>query len=88
LFEKEEKMSLSEEQVKQLNYWMSQHRMNPTCPACGGRKWIPGEIIASPLYSHEKGFSIGGPTIPMVQLVCGDCNYLMLFAAKRIFGMK
>ena len=81
-------MPLSPEQKNQLDYWMSQHRMNPTCPACGGRNWIPGEIIASPLYTQGGGFSIGGPTIPMVQLACNDCNHIMLFAAKRIFGMK
>jgi len=81
-------MPLSEEQAKQLNYWMSQHRMNPACPACGSRKWISGEIISSPLYVAGGGAAIGGPTVPMVQMACDDCNYIMLFAAKRIFGLK
>lgn len=81
-------MPLTQEQLKQLDYWMNQHRMNPACPACGSRKWVPGEIIASPLFSQSGGFTIGGPNVPMVQLACSECNYLMLFAAKRIFGLK
>jgi hypothetical protein len=81
-------MPLSQEQMKQLDHWMSQHGVNPACQACGGHNWMPGEIIASPLYSHGSGLTIGGPFVPMVQLVCRDCNHIMLFAAKRIFGMR
>jgi hypothetical protein len=82
-------MPLSPEQLQQLDYWMSQHRMNGACPACGSRsKPLPGDLIASPIYSPGGGFSIGGPTIPMVQMACVDCNYIMLFAAKRIFGLQ
>jgi hypothetical protein len=74
--------------MKKLDFWMRKHWKNPACQACGGRNWMQGEIIASPLYSHGRGLIVNGPTIPMVQVVCRNCNHIMLFAAKKIFSMK
>ena len=77
-------MPLNDEQTGKLTEWMRSKRIKPACPGCGANKWTPGELIASPTMQPGSGQQMGGPTIPMVQLVCGDCAYVMLFAAVPI----
>lgn len=76
-------MALSDEQLNKVNLWAQEKGIKGACAACGQSKWIVGDIIASPIYS-EGGVSIGGPTIPMVQFICENCAYVMLFATVPI----
>lgn len=73
-------MPIDQEQLGKLQAWVNSKGVNPACPACGHRQWTVGDIIAAPVFA-EGGFNIGGPTVPMVQVICNNCAYVRLFAA-------
>jgi len=50
------------------------------CPVCGSKKFQTGEIIMGNTM-HAGGVVVGGAGVPMVQVVCGNCYNVMLFAA-------
>ena len=76
-------MSLSSDQLEKLQKWMNNKGLNPTCPVCNENKWSTGDVISAPVFD-KGGFQIGGPTVPMVQLICNNCAYVRLFAAVPI----
>lgn len=77
-------MPLTSEQQSKLQSWMLTKQVKPACPACGRTgQWQAGEIVSPPTWS-QGGMSIGGPTVPTVQLVCNHCAYVMHFAAVPI----
>lgn len=80
-------MSLTTEQINKFNEHMNSKRINPSCNACGQKQWTLGDIISSPIFSGG-GISIGGPSIPMVQLICQNCYHVMLFAAAPLELLK
>ena len=45
---------------------------------CGSGEWETGEIVSG------KSVDDSGNVLPMVQLVCGNCGYVMMFAAIPI----
>jgi predicted nucleic-acid-binding Zn-ribbon protein len=73
-------MPLTPAQALKVQNWLTSKKLNPTCPSCGGRKWTPVEIISANTVT-AKGTTIGGNTIPMVQIVCSNCGFVKLFAA-------
>lgn len=78
-------MPLTNEQNEEFKNWFESKKRNDySCPVCGQNGVAPGEIISSPQFS-TKGFSIGGPSVPMVQLICTNCGHIILFAAAAIF---
>jgi hypothetical protein len=42
---------------------------------CGSGKWEAGEMVSGTDVSGQ------GNVLPMVQVVCGNCGYVMTFAA-------
>jgi ribosomal protein S27AE len=64
---------LSYEQAHKLQEWIPRGR--PNCPMCGSGEWQTGEIVS--------GMSMDdlGNILPVTQLVCGNCGYVMMFAA-------
>ena len=66
-----------------LTNWINSHGISSDCPACGKNNWAAGQIISAPTMAGG-GMQIGGPTVPMVQLICGACAYVMLYAAVPI----
>ena len=63
--------------------WLQSRDVRPECIACGASEWEPGEIISGAV--HTPGaLTIGGPTVPMAQLVCRHCAAVLLFAAVPI----
>jgi predicted nucleic-acid-binding Zn-ribbon protein len=52
--------------------------VNLNCPMCGSSQWETGEIALGVNVNDQ------GNTLPMVQLVCRNCGYVMLFAAMPI----
>jgi len=78
----------TEEQIAKINAWLQEHDVRAVCPACGTNNWSTGQIIQSPVFTPGKGLAIGGPGVPMIQLVCGHCAYIMLFAAVPILGLN
>ena len=73
-------MSLSESQKHKLRGWLSSKGVHPTCASCGGTDWGAGEIVSAPILDTE-GAHREDSHVPMVQLVCTNCSYLMLYAA-------
>ena len=80
-------MSLNSEQLGKLQSWLNAKGVAPNCPACGQNKWTVGDVISAPVFSGG-GLNIGGPTVPMVQVICGNCAYVRLFAAVPIGIVK
>lgn len=71
-------MPLSQEQAHKLQQWLDSRGVSRNCPMCSSNQWETGEIVS--------GTSVGdtGSAVPMVQVVCGNCGYVMLFAAMPI----
>ena len=76
-------MPLSESQKTKLDAWIKQKDVGLECPACAARKWVAGHLIEAPTYPPD-GTEPTGPTTAMVQLVCGKCFLVLLFAAEPI----
>ena len=81
-------MPLNQEQIKKVETWLnSKSTTSPNCPFCNHNNWSIGDVIAAPVFA-SGGFNIGGPTVPMVQVICGNCAYVRLFAAVPIGIVK
>lgn len=76
-------MPLTETQKHKLRDWLRSKEVNPTCASCGARDWGAGEIVSAPILDAE-GAHREDSHVPMVQLVCTNCGYLMLYAAVPI----
>ena len=71
-------MPLTREQVYKLQRWLNSRGVNLNCSMCSSAQWETGEIIS--------GTSVDDPgnAVPMVQVFCGNCGYVMLFASMPI----
>lgn len=76
-------MGLNSSQQEKLTSWLSSKGIQPQCAACASNNWATGDIISAPVMS-AAGVKIGVPAVTMVQLICGNCGYVMLFAAVPI----
>jgi hypothetical protein len=47
---------------------------------CGSGQWEAGEIMSGTSVDVDSA----GNVLPMAQLVCGNCGYVMMFAAMPI----
>jgi uncharacterized Zn finger protein len=67
----------------------SLHRkVTGACPMCGQRNWTLGdEVVGSMATSLHGGVGIGGPLIPMVQVVCNNCGFVAHHAIGAL-GIK
>lgn len=75
-------MPLDQSDIDKVQAHMQRMGVRGQCPACGASgNWTIGELVASPSYV-EGGMAIGGPVVPMVQVICSRCGYVMHFAAK------
>lgn len=71
-------MPLSYEQAHKLQQWLNCRGTSGNCPMCGSSQWETGEIISGTDMDDQRSI------LPMVQVVCENCGYVMLFAAKPI----
>jgi len=71
-------MMLSHEQVHKLEQWWDSRGVDRKCSMCGNGQWEAGEIISGTDVSGQ------GNVLPMVQVVCQNCRYVMMFAAMPI----
>ncbi len=76
-------MPLDETQKQKLRGWMRSRGIHPACPSCGGKEWGAGEIVSAPVLDPE-GAPVEEMHVPMVQLVCTNCSYVMSYAAAPI----
>ncbi len=77
-------MPLEQDQIAKVQ----QHRENvgaqKECPSCGVNKWSVGELVGTPRFTPGGGTLMGGSTVPMVQVICTRCGYIMHYSAKII----
>ena len=71
-------MPLTHEQVHKLKQWWDSTGVERRCPMCGHGQWEAGEIISGNDVTGQ------GSVLPMVQLICQNCSYVMMFGAMPI----
>lgn len=76
-------MPLDEAQKQKLRGWMRTRGIRPSCASCGAEEWGAGEIVSAPVLDRE-GTPVEEMHVPMVQLVCTNCGYVMMYAAVPI----
>ena len=76
-------MPLNESQKQKLRSWLKSKGVHPTCISCGEEDWGAGEVISAPILDGE-GNKIHDLHVPMVQLVCTNCGYVIMYAAVPI----
>jgi predicted nucleic-acid-binding Zn-ribbon protein len=72
-------MPLNHEQAHRLERWLNSRGISFNCPMCGSTQWETGEIVSGVNVSGH-----GDVVVPMVQVICSNCGYVMLFAATPI----
>jgi hypothetical protein len=77
-------MPINETQQEKLFEWLSEKGVRDTCPACGCEARRVGDIIAPPPMPHGGGTVVGGPSFPLVQVICENCSFVMHFASTPI----
>jgi len=77
-------MPLSQANLQKLQSHMQTIGLRPACQVCGTNNWTTGEIVAPPVILPGGSMAIGGPTVPMVLLICQRCGYVMHFAAQTV----
>jgi hypothetical protein len=77
-------MPLDKRQRDVLERWLESRNVSRVCPACGAGEWRTGDIIAAPTLPGGGGTVIGGPTHPMVQVICNHCAHVRLFSSVAI----
>ncbi len=76
-------MPLNESQKQKLRSWLKSKGAHPTCTSCGAQDWGAGEVVSAPILDGE-GNKVEDLHVPMVQLVCTNCSYVMMYAAVPI----
>jgi predicted nucleic-acid-binding Zn-ribbon protein len=71
-------MPLNHEQAHRLEQWLNSRGISFNCPMCGSTQWETGEIVSGVNVSGH------GDVLPMVQVICSNCGYVMFFAATPI----
>jgi len=51
------------------------------CPMCGKGPWNVHDSTYQLTEYNEGGLVIGGPVIPVVPVICGNCGYTILVNA-------
>ena len=75
---------MTKEQIKKFKSWLKSKGVTSICPACDSTNmWKAGEIISAPEFKPGV-IKMGEKSVPKAQLVCGNCAYVMEFAAAEI----
>ena len=60
-------------------------KIRPNCPMCTRTAWTLGdEFVAASATSLQGGIAIGGPFIPMIQMVCNHCGFVSHHAVGAV----
>ncbi len=73
-------MPLSASQKQKLRDWMKSKGIRPNCASCGESDWGAGEMVSSPVLT-PNGTPAAESHVPMVQIICINCSYVMVYAA-------
>jgi predicted nucleic-acid-binding Zn-ribbon protein len=68
-------------QAHKLEQWLDSRGVSRNYPMCASNQWETGEIVS--------GTSVDGSgnVLPMAQMVCQNCGYVMFFAAAHRAGL-
>jgi len=77
-------MPLDQAKVQKVDNWIHGKGGAIQCPICDHHHWLTGDIVAPPALRDDGRDAPAGEPVPMVQVVCGNCAYVMLFAAAAI----
>jgi hypothetical protein len=80
-------MPIDKSQQEELFAQLRANGVREDCPACGSLLRRVGDIVAPPATPDGGGTVLGGPSFPLVQLICEQCSYVMHFAATPL-GIK
>lgn len=78
---------LDSSEVKRVRKWLQDRSIELKCPICGSANWSPGTVVVPTKYSEDAVLVVGGVEYPMLQLICNDCGYVMLFSARPILNL-
>lgn len=77
--------ALSPEDRATVAMWLSDHWSGDRhCPVCGHNDWNISEMIVQMIGWSPRGMTLGGPTFPVVPVICGNCSNTRLFSAVRM----
>jgi len=51
------------------------------CPLCGHGNFLVGDLVMLPIQTDPGVYQIGGPSIPMVPVICENCYSAIWIAA-------
>lgn len=67
-------------ETKKIVDALNRKGIRSTCPFCGKNNWDAGNDLYSSVRIDEKGnINLGGPVVPMIQLICMDCGFIAQF---------
>lgn len=73
-------MPLDQAQAAKVQAWIKAKAPTFRYPACGSTNFTVGDIVSAPVRT-AGGVALGGPDVPMVQVICNNCVHVTLFAA-------
>ena len=74
-------MPLSEGKLAAVRSYLQGKGANGPCSACGNNAFAVADIVTAPVMPEGGGIALGGPSVPMVQVVCSRCGCIRFFAA-------
>ena len=77
-------MPPNETQRQRLIDWMRTKEVQAPCPASAAFQWAPGDLVAESGVDAKGNIRYSGGLVLLVQLVCGNCGFVMQFDAKLI----
>lgn len=78
-------MSLTERQKSTIQTTLNSKGVRAVCPMCSKNQWqIGDDFVATVPTQPGAGMAIGGPHVPMVQLICLNCGFVSHHAAALL----
>ncbi|WP_269581217.1 hypothetical protein [Roseibium sp. Sym1] len=75
---------LSSQDKERVITWLNQKGKNHICPVCGENNWVVGDHLLNGMAFSGGKMILGGPSYPMVFILCSNCAYTRQFMAKPI----
>lgn len=65
--------------IRKVTEFFKRRSILLTCSVCHNSAWDVGPVTTSPAWS-ETGVMLGGPSVPVVALICNRCKHVVQFA--------
>lgn len=69
---------LNETDKKKIVEALNSKGVKTTCPMCGNKHFViaDGYFTQSLQKNFNNGISLGGPAIPSISVICGNCGFM------------